>query len=416
MELYETKKEAQNVLLVAVDTGEFDADLSLQELKELTNTAGAIVKSTVKQKRDKPDTATYIGSGMLESIKEFSKNNDINLIIFDSELTHSQIRNIENYTNIRVIDRTMLILDIFASNARSKEGKLQVELAQLKYMLPRLTGKGVQMSRLGGGIGTRGPGETKLETDKRHIRERIKNLKEQLLALETRRKILRSRRIKDGIITVAIVGYTNAGKSTLMNCLTEAGILAEDKLFATLDPTSRALKLPNGLSVMLIDTVGFISRLPHNLVNAFKSTLEEATLADLILNVCDISSPEAKFHLEVTKSILYELGYKDKPIITVFNKCDLVNKFYIKSFDNTTVKISAKNNYGIKSLLNAIEENLPIKLKQTSFLFPFNEIGKISLIRDNYEILKEEYTQNGVSIIASVDNEIIKKLEEFIVK
>ena len=228
--------------------------------------------------------------------------------------------------------------------------------------------------------------------------------------------MLRSRRIKDGIITVAIVGYTNAGKSTLMNCLTKAGVLAEDKLFATLDPTSRALKLPNGLSVMLIDTVGFISRLPHNLVNAFKSTLEEATLADLILNVCDISSPEAKLHLEVTKGIFYELGYKDKPIITVFNKCDLVNKFDIKSFDNTTVKISAKNNYGIKSLLKAIEENLPIKLKKTSFLFPFNEIGKISLIRNNYEILKEEYTQNGVSIIASVDNETTKKLEEFIAK
>ena len=297
MEFYENEVRPERAFLVSVDTGEFDAEASMSELYELTESAGARPVGAMIQKREKPDGATCIGSGRLEELKGFCESQEVDLIIFDCELSPTQIRNLEFETEVRIIDRTMLILDIFASRARSREGKLQVELAQLKYLLPRLTGKGAAMSRLGGGIGTRGPGESKLETDRRHIRRRIESLREQLAQVEQHRNQLRRRREKEGIITAAIVGYTNAGKSTLMNTLTDAGVLAEDKLFATLDPTSRALKLPNGVSVMLIDTVGLVRRLPHHLVEAFHSTLEEAALADMILNVCDASSPEAHVHL-----------------------------------------------------------------------------------------------------------------------
>ncbi|HPU58547.1 MAG TPA: GTPase HflX, partial [Candidatus Avimonas sp.] len=268
MEGFETN-ERQTALLVSVDTGEFDAETSINELAELASTAGAEVRGMVIQKRKSPDTATCIGAGRLQEIAEIVAANEIDLIIFDRELSASQIRNIEDATNCSVIDRTMLILDIFASRARSAEGRLQVELAQLEYLLPRLSGKGIDLSRLGGGIGTRGPGETKLETDRRHIRWRIKKLKEELAEIERRREKVRFRRKKDGVNTVALVGYTNAGKSTLMNALTNAGVLAENKLFATLDPTARALKLPDGRQVLLIDTVGFVRRLPHQLVDAF---------------------------------------------------------------------------------------------------------------------------------------------------
>ena len=285
--LYENSEKLQRALLVGVDTGDFDCESSMKELYELVKSAGAEPVASMVQKRDKPDSATCIGSGRLEEITDFCAGNEIDFIVFDTELTPTQIRNIEAATDVRTIDRTMLILDIFAIRARSNEGKLQVELAQLRYLLPRLSGKGKEMSRLGGGVGTRGPGETKLETDKRHIRRRIEYLKEQLAEMTDRRERHRERRRKDGIITVAIVGYTNAGKSTLMNTLTQAGVLSEDKLFATLDPTSRALKLPCGISVMMIDTVGLVRRLPHHLVEAFKSTLEEAADADIILNVCD---------------------------------------------------------------------------------------------------------------------------------
>ena len=266
MKLHENSTEPEKVILVSLDTGEYDTEMSLYELSELTRTAGAEVFATLQQTKEKPDSGTYIGSGRLSELAEICKNNEISLIIVDDELTPSQQKNIEKATDTRVIDRTTLILDIFALNARTSEGKLQVELAQLRYMLPRLSGLGTAMSRLGGGIGTRGPGESKLESDKRHIRRRIHSLEEDFKSLEKRRSLHRERRKKDGVITVAIVGYTNAGKSTLLNALTDAGVLAEDKLFATLDPTSRALKLPDGRSIMLIDTVGFISRLPHKLV------------------------------------------------------------------------------------------------------------------------------------------------------
>ena len=269
MEFYENEVRPERAFLVSVDTGEFDAEASMSELYELTESAGAQPVGAMIQKREKPDGATCIGSGRLEELKEVCQSQEIDLIIFDCELSPTQIRNPEFATEVRIIDRTMLILDIFASRARSREGKLQVELAQLKYLLPRLTGKGAAMSRLGGGIGTRGPGESKLETDRRHIRRRLESLREQLAQVEQHRNQLRRRREMEGIITAAIVGYTNAGKSTLMNTLTDAGVLAEDKLFATLDPTSRALKLPNGVSVMLIDTVGLVRRLPHHLWRRF---------------------------------------------------------------------------------------------------------------------------------------------------
>ena len=271
------------MLLISVDTGEFDAEVSVGELKELVRTAGGVTEAVIIQKRPKPDAVSFIGSGKLEEVAEICENAEIDLVICDGELTPTQGRVLERILKTRVIDRTVLILDIFAKNARSGEGKLQVELAQLKYSLPRLQGQGTALSRLGGGIGTRGPGETKLESDKRHIRRRIHTLEESLSELSKRRQRYRERRKKDGIVTAAIVGYTNAGKSTLLNTLTQADVLAENKLFATLDPTARSIRLPDGSEVMLIDTVGFISRLPHFLVEAFKSTLEEATNADILI-------------------------------------------------------------------------------------------------------------------------------------
>ena len=392
MELIETQEKIDRALLVSVDTGDFDAESSLSELFELVESAGAEPVASISQKLERPDTATCVGSGKLLEIKEYCEAHEIDLLIFDCELTPTQIRNIEAETDVRVVDRTTLILDIFSLRARSKEGKLQVELAQLKYSLPRLTGKGIALSRLGGGIGTRGPGETKLETDRRHIRRRMETVKEQLREVESHRNELRKRREKNSVITVAIVGYTNAGKSTLMNYLTQAGVLAENKLFATLDPTSRALKLPSGVTVMLIDTVGFVRRLPHHLVEAFKSTLEEAAQADIILNVCDINSPEAHLHLQVTRELLQELGCTDTPIVSVLNKCDLLDYHFDEGDFSSSVRISAKTGEGMDRLLLAIEENLPVRVKKVKLLVPFSEAGLIAQIRKTATLESEEYT------------------------
>ena len=416
MEYFENEKKPQRVLLVCVDTGEYDAQASLDELWELSESAGAEPVATLTQKKQRPETATYVGSGRLEEIKSFCENQDIDVLIFDCELTPTQIRNIEQATGVRTIDRTMLILDIFALRARSREGKLQVELAQLNYMLPRLTGKGVEMSRLGGGIGTRGPGETKLETDRRHIRRRMETLKEQLNDVKLRRDMLKSRRKKNGVITVAIVGYTNAGKSTLMNCLTNAGVLAEDKLFATLDPTSRALKLPNGVSVMLTDTVGLVRRLPHHLVEAFKSTLEEAAEADIILNVCDESSEEAYLHLEVTRELFESLGCTSSPIIPVLNKWDRVcERNGVFPMISGAVRISAKNGTGIDKLLEKIEENLPVKIRCVKLLIPFDK-GRIAAeVREKATLLEEKYSENGIVVTALLKPDMYGRLNEYVV-
>ena len=413
MEFYENEVRPERAFLVSVDTGEFDAEASMSELYELTESAGAQPVGAMIQKREKPDGATCIGSGRLEELKEVCQSQEIDLIIFDCELSPTQIRNLEFETEVRIIDRTMLILDIFASRARSREGKLQVELAQLKYLLPRLTGKGAAMSRLGGGIGTRGPGESKLETDRRHIRRRLESLREQLAQVEQHRNQLRRRREKEGIITAAIVGYTNAGKSTLMNTLTDAGVLAEDKLFATLDPTSRALKLPNGVSVMLIDTVGLVRRLPHHLVEAFHSTLEEAALADMILNVCDASSPEAQVHLEVTRKLLADLGCTGRPVIPVMNKCDLVPSLLDIPMIGNAVRISAKTGEGMGDLLAAVEENLPVSLRRVCLLLPFDQAGLVAQIRKDHVLYQEEYRPDGIFVSALLDPLLYGRVREY---
>ena len=413
MEMHDNSEKIQRALLVGIDTGEYDAESSIKELHELVESAGAEPVASLMQKRDKPDGATCVGSGRLEDIKEFCEQNEIDFIVFDLELTPTQIRNIEDFTDVRTIDRTMLILDIFAIRAKTNEGKLQVELAQLKYLMPRLSGKGREMSRLGGGVGTRGPGETKLETDKRHIRRKIEYLKDELSRITDRREQLRSRRKKDGIITVAIVGYTNAGKSTLMNTLTQAGVLSENKLFATLDPTSRALKLPNGVSVMMIDTVGLVRRLPHHLVEAFKSTLEEAALADIILNVCDASSDEFELHLDVTNKLLAELGCNDRPIISVFNKCDLVGNPDDLPGGRETVRICAKTGIGIEELLNAIETNLPVRLRKFTLLVPFDNASVIAVLRKAGALQSEEYTADGIRVEAIVEEPLWHLIEHY---
>ena len=414
--MYENKREKEKALLVSVDTGEFDAEVSIDELEELAHTAGAEVLGKLIQKRERPEAATFVGAGKLAEIIAFCSAQDVDLLIFDSELTPSQQRNLEKLTGVRVIDRTMLILDIFAARARTGEGKLQVELAQLKYSLPRLAGQGQSLSRLGGGIGTRGPGESKLESDRRHINRRIQKLEEQLRELEKRRDLLRRRRRKDGVQTVAIVGYTNAGKSTLMNALTKAGVLAEDKLFATLDPTSRALTLPDGRKVMLVDTVGLIRRLPHKLVEAFKSTLEEAAQASVILNVCDASDEHCSEHLEVTKKLLDELGCASTPVVSVMNKCDLVGNIYSMPTFGKTVLISALCERGFEELLAAIQKELPQTRKTASLLIPFKNGAAAARIRDEGVVHEEEYREDGLFMRATVEMSLLDEYKDWIIE
>ncbi len=401
-------------ILAAVDCGEYDSESSMNELEELAKTAGAEVVAQIIQKLPSPNPATLLGEGKVQELKETAEQLNADLIIFDCELTASRIRNIEDIVEVRVIDRTMLILDIFAGRAVTNEGKLQVELAQLKYRLPRLTGIGASMSRLGGGIGTRGPGETQLETDRRHIRSRIDKLEENLKELEKRREFSRSRRKKDNVLTAAIVGYTNAGKSTLLNNLAGADVLAEDKLFATLDLTSRGIELPDGRTVLVIDTVGLIRRLPHNLVEAFKSTLEEAASADIILHVIDISDNEAAEKTQTTQTLLSELGCGEIPVVNVLNKCDLIENEIPESTD--TVKFCSKSGECFDRLLMAISENLKETSKRIKLLLPYDKAGLSSKIREKGKVFSEEYTENGIEIDALADIAILKELSEFEVK
>ena len=414
-EFHHNSDEKERCILVSVDTGYFDAELSINELEQLAETAGAEIYGKMIQKRDKPENTTYIGEGKLYELRDMCKSAEIDLLIFDGELTPSQQRNIEYFTDVRTIDRTTLILDIFALNARTGEGKLQVELAQLKYMLPRLSGKGTSMSRLGGGIGTRGPGESKLESDRRHIRRRIKSLEDSLENVVKRRTLLHKRREKTGVTTVAIVGYTNAGKSTLLNALTDAGVLTENKLFATLDPTSRALKLPDGRSVILVDTVGFISRLPHSLVESFKSTLEEVVYADLILNVCDASNPDYEQQIDVTLDTIKELGASDKPVLTVFNKCDLTKNLHFFSLDRNTVRISAKTGEGLPALLEKIASMLENTRRRVRLISPYSDGNLISRIRNDGELISEEYTPDGIMIDAVLDSGFLNLVRDYII-
>ncbi|MCL1789467.1 MAG: GTPase HflX [Oscillospiraceae bacterium] len=416
-----TEKQTQ-AILAGIDTGEYDAESSMDELEELAQTAGAETIARVIQKRPSADAATVLGEGKIEEISglcaSFNENNEESteniLLIFDCELSASQIRNIEEITKVRVIDRTMLILDIFAGRAVSSEGKLQVELAQLKYRLPRLIGLGTSLSRLGGGIGTRGPGETQLETDRRHIRRRIEKLTEQLKELETRRNFSRSRRKKDNVRTVAIVGYTNAGKSTLLNSLTNAGVLAEDKLFATLDPVSRKITLPDGRNIVIIDTVGLIRRLPHHLIQAFKSTLEEAANAALILHVQDISDPEHEEKSKTTSVILNELGAGEIPVVNILNKCDLAEDYHFPE-NNNTVRISAKTGQGFIRLSEVITANLPDSSKRMNLFLPFERAGLAAKIRQNGKIFTEEYTESGLKLDALIEEKLIKEMSDYLI-
>ena len=407
----------EQAILVGIDTGEFDCEVSLNELTELADTAGADVIGILTQKRESPDKATAIGSGRLEELAQAATAQEADLVIFDCELTATQQRNLEDTLPCRVIDRTMLILDIFARRARSAEGRLQVELAQLQYMLPRLAGQGIALSRLGGGIGTRGPGETKLESDRRHIRRRIQALKRQLQEVEQQRALRRERRKKDDIATVAVVGYTNAGKSTLMNRLTDAGVLAEDKLFATLDTTARALKLPDGRTVLLVDTVGLVRRLPHHLVDAFRSTLEEAALSDVIVNLCDASNPEADEHLAVTRDLLQQLGCTDRPILTVFNKCDcneVVSDIDLGMGDS--IRISALTGEGLDTLLERIAAALPPDRRRVTLLLPFDKGALAGQCRREGAVESEEYVENGLRMTVTLGTKLLDAVKAYIVE
>ena len=394
--------EQTRVILVGIDTGRYDAQISIDELAELADTAGCTVVRTVVQSRPAPEASTCIGSGKLAEIKELIEPLEIEMLIFDTELTGMQMRNIADITDCKVIDRTMLILDIFAGRARSAEGKVQVALAQYRYRLTRLTGSGTALSRLGGGIGTRGPGETKLETDRRHIRARIASLERELRELEKHRKYLGSRRKKDGILTAAIVGYTNAGKSTLFNLLTDAGVLSEDRLFATLDVTARALELPDGRSVLLLDTVGLIRRLPHHLVEAFRSTLEETAQADLILHVLDASEHDIRERMQITQDLLNELGCMEIPQLHVLNKADLVPEL-TQTNDTDTVWISAKNGTGTDALLQAIAAKLPQTAKRMRLCIPYSDGSFLQMLRQEGQLFSETFTEHGTLVEIMVD-------------
>ena len=410
--MFENEEKPQRAILAAADCGEWDAEVSIDELEELAKSAGAEVGAKVIQQRAEYDRATVIGRGKLEEIKQLAEAEDVDILIFDCELTAANIRNLEEATGLGVIDRTMLILDIFAARAQSRAGRLQVELAQYKYRLPRLEGMGKNLSRLGGGIGTRGPGESKLESDRRHIRRRIETLERKLEELSANRELIRSRRKKDGIVTAAIVGYTNAGKSTLLNRLTNAGVLSEDKLFATLDPTARALELPDGRSIMLVDTVGFVRRLPHHLVEAFKSTLEETVQADLLLNVCDISSGEADSQTEVTRTLLESLGADKIPMLNVLNKCDLLEGAR-PICTSDCVMVSAKTGEGIDEMLEKISKMLaPTQIRMT-VLIPYSEGGLLGEIRAFGKVFSEEFTPEGTLVDALVDMKLLPRAQKY---
>ena len=387
---------------------------SMRELAELVDTAGGEVIGQMIQNRYAPESGTYFGGGKLNELKEAVEALGADLVVFDDELSPVQLRNVSEYLNIRVIDRSMLILDIFAMRAKSGEGKLQVELAQLKYQLPRLRGMGMELSRTGGGIGTRGPGETKLESDRRHIRTRIAALESELKDIKKHRKLLRSRREKDGIITAAIVGYTNAGKSTLLNRLTDAGVFAENKLFATLDTTSRALTLDDNRQIILIDTVGFIRKLPHYLIEAFKATLEEAADADFLIHVIDGSSPEADSRIRVAENVLAEIGAGGKPVINVYNKCDISSDCIpVGGRGERNVFISAKTGKGMADLLNAIALTAPGTKTKHTFIIPYSDGGVLNELHSKEKVLSEEYTESGVKLEVLVDEAVYMKLKRF---
>ncbi|WP_242987427.1 GTPase HflX [Anaerobacterium chartisolvens] len=422
---YDMGDEEEKAILVGLETlqgrlvnGMSEGQRSLEELEELANTAGVRVVHKILQKRPSADSAFYIGSGMAESINVMRQAINANMVIFDDALSGAQVRNLENTTGVKVIDRTVLILDIFAQRARSREGKLQVELAQLKYRLPRLTGLGTVLSRLGGGIGTRGPGEKKLETDRRHIGRRMRSIERELKEIGKRREMLRESRKKDAHSTIALVGYTNAGKSTLMNKLCDAQVFAEDKLFATLDPTVRRLKLEDGREAMLIDTVGFIRKLPHELVEAFKSTLEEAVYADALIHVIDISSSEAEVQISVVNELLDSLGAMNKPVIEVLNKADLADgkeRPPISGFKAGALEVSALTGQGIDKLKENISRIFPKEQTEIKILAPYSEGWILPFVHENGRVVAQKYEENGILINAIIKTSNVNKIREYLV-
>ncbi len=414
MESNEEKRE--RFILAGVHTGRIDAindttEESIKELYELVKTAGGEVIGELVQNRPVLESATYMGEGKLFELLEMVDNMGADAVVFDDELSPIQLRNISDTLNCKVLDRSMLILDIFAMRAKSGEGKLQVELAQLKYRLPRLRGFGVEMSRTGAGIGTRGPGETRLESDRRHIHRRISALEAEIKEMKKHRDLIRGRRKKDGVITAAIVGYTNAGKSTLLNTLTDANILAEDKLFATLDPTSRAITLEDNRKILLVDTVGFIRKLPHHLVDAFKSTLEEAVVADFLIHVIDASDDEMDNQIKVVEGVLSDIGATGKKIISVYNKMDKLDALTV--IPNDGIIISAKHNKNIDVLLKAILETAPGKKQKVKACIPYNEGALVSELHKNQKVISEEYSDNGTVMELLVDKEMYERIKEY---
>ena len=405
---YETAGQKEKFILIAAAPDETPAVLhSLEELASLAETAGAAVTGQLLQLRPAPDPGTYLGSGKIEELKDLLEETGATGVLADDELSPAQMKNLEDALDCKVIDRTILILDIFAAHATTSEGKVQVECAQLKYRLTRLTGFGTELSRLGGGIGTRGPGEKKLESDRRVIRDRLARLSRELKGIEGHRELTRAKREGAGLLTAAIVGYTNAGKSTLLNYLTGAGVLSEDKLFATLDPTTRRLTLPDGEKLLLTDTVGFISKLPHHLVEAFKSTLEEARYADFLIHVVDITDPEAEDHMDVVYKTLTDLGAAGKPVITLFNKCDRVPAGQMPHIADTradqTFFISAGTGEGIDRFLTGLESQVRALRVHVACVIPYSKTGLVNSIRaGGGEILKEEYEEDGIHVQANV--------------
>ncbi|MBR5236021.1 MAG: GTPase HflX [Clostridia bacterium] len=423
MALTETKEKQERAILAGVHTGSGDplkdtTEETINELARLADTAGAEVVGTLVQNRPSPENATYLGEGKLEELLGACETLEADLIIFDSELSPMQLKNLEKALKRRVIDRSMLILDIFARHALSREGKIQVELAQLKYMLPRLTGIGTQLSRLGAGIGTRGPGETRLETDRRHIRSRIHHLQQELSEVKKHRELLRAGRRQENAVTVALAGYTNAGKSTLLNALTGADVYAEDKLFATLDPTVRGFNLEDGRNILLIDTVGFIRKLPHHLIEAFKSTLEEISLADVVLHVTDGSNEEFMQHIQVVNRILSELGAADKPVVLAFNKADAADGSIelpasLPEADRI-VHISAKTGAGFDALLEAIGDVAPGKKQAVRLLIPYTDGAVLSELHNDHTVLEETYEPEGTCIQVLLDAKAYNRFKAYL--
>ena len=411
--MFDMTQTQERVILVGVQLADGDdTQASLDELEELACTAGALTVGRIIQNREKPHPGTYLGKGKIEELKELVWEMEATGIICDDELSPAQLNNLSSLLDVKVMDRTLIILDIFAGRATTREGKIQVELAQLKYRAARLVGLRDSLSRLGGGIGTRGPGETKLEVDRRHVHDRISWLKGELKDVERHREVTRQKRMDNKVPVVAIVGYTNAGKSTLLNTLTDAGILAEDQLFATLDPTTRALELPGGESVLMTDTVGFIRKLPHHLIEAFKSTLEEAKYADIILHVVDSSNPQADTQMYVVYETLKSLGVCDKTMITLFNKCDRPGcDMSMRDLQaDHTLRISAATGEGlddVKELLAKILRDRKIFVER---FYPYKDAGKVQIIRKYGQLLSEEYLDEGVAVTGYIPVEYMEKI------